>query len=175
MCMIRAAYLTHDSVNIKEMCYYIKLYSNTFTSTNKQISTHGKYMVTLSIRQELKIQTKRVTKTIWSSPSSQTADAEAALLWPTLFTCHDWLLGNHEALLPAEPRPYWAYGWLRETQLKQDQLKQPDGCPSSKPLPTKHMTNRGERERKSVTPESIRNRLPWTSPSNKSQDHKLLQ
>jgi hypothetical protein len=72
--MIRASYLTHDSVSIKEMCFYIKLYSNTFTSTSKHFSTWKRNIV-------YPPGTENPNKTSYQNnlSPSQTADAEAAL------------------------------------------------------------------------------------------------
>jgi hypothetical protein len=139
MCMIRAAYLTHDSVNIKEMCYHIKLYFNTFTSTNKHFNTWKRNIVYPS-------GTENPNETSYQNnlSPSQNSRCRSSAIWPTLFTCHDWLFDNHEALLPAEPLLCQSYGWLREI-VKRAQLKPPD-APSSIPLPTKHMTNMGERK-----------------------------
>jgi hypothetical protein len=150
MCMIRAAYLTPDSVSIKEMCYYIKLYSNAFTSTNKHFNTWKRNIV--YPRQELKIQTKRVTKTIWSSPS-QTADAEAALYDQR---CSH-VMTDYSVIMKLSYQKNLAHtghmvGWER-LSWNRTSWKKPDGCPSSKPLPTKHMTNRGERKEVSHTRE----------------------
>jgi hypothetical protein len=112
---------------------------------------------------------KQVSKTIRARHKQPTRKRSA--LWTKLFMWY-WLLGNHEALLPAEPRPLEGI-WLAERDHETRPVER-TGCPSSRPLPAKHMTYRGERK-EVKSKQSIRNRLPWINPSNNSPYHNLLK
>ncbi len=86
-------------LSASERCTTTKSYVPTFTSTNNILNTRKRYYL---YAQKLKFQMKRVNKTIRARHKQPTP--KQSVLWTKLFMW-DWLLDNHEALLPAEPRP----------------------------------------------------------------------